>query len=182
MTLRNTQERYGSLSIGLHWLMLILMAAVYACIELREFLPKGSDARSLLKTWHFMLGTLIFGLAALRLFWSLINVTPRTEPAPPHLQEIAAKLMHVALYALMLGLPIAGWLILSGQGKPIPFFGFELPPLIGPDRALAKSIKEIHETVGNIGLALIGVHAAAALFHHHVMRDNTLTRMLPQRT
>ena len=181
MTLRNTEERYGTLSIGFHWLMLVLLAAVYACIELREFFPKGGDLRAQLKTWHFMLGLLVFGLAAVRLGWSLFNVEPRIEPAQAKLQALLAKLMHVALYGMMLGLPIAGWLILSGEGKVIPFFGFEHPPLIDANRSLAKLIEEIHETLANIGLALIGLHAAAALFHHHVLHDNTLQRMLPRR-
>jgi len=56
MQWRNNKERYGTLSIGLHWSMLLLLVVVYACIELREFFPKGSDLREALKTWHFMLG------------------------------------------------------------------------------------------------------------------------------
>ena len=60
--------------------------------------------------------------------------------------------------------------MLSAAGKPIPFFGLEL---------LSKSIKEIHATAGTVGCYLIGLHAFAGLFHHYVMRDNTLIRMLP---
>jgi len=180
MTLRNTHERYGTISIGLHWLMLLLLAAVYACIELREFFPKGSDLRNLLKHWHFMLGLLVFGLTALRLVWNLLNTTPRVTPPPPRWQAVSAKLMHIALYALMLALPIAGWLILSGEGKPIPFFGVELPPLIDANRSLAKRIEDIHEVGANLGMLLIGLHAGAALIHHHLMRDDTLRRMLPR--
>lgn len=56
MNWRSTTERYGSLSISLHWLMLFLLVAVYACIELREMYPKGSDPHEGLKTWHVMLG------------------------------------------------------------------------------------------------------------------------------
>jgi len=53
MGLRNTADRYGSLSIGIHWLMLLLFIAVYAFIELREIYPKGSDPREAMKAWHF---------------------------------------------------------------------------------------------------------------------------------
>ncbi|SDI67151.1 cytochrome b [Propionivibrio dicarboxylicus] len=181
MTLRNTHERYGTISIGLHWLTLVLLAAVYACIELREFFPKGSDPRNLLKHWHFMLGLLVFGLSALRLAWNLANASPGITPPSPHWQAVSAKLMHVALYALLLALPLTGWLILSGEGKPIPFFGIELPPLIDANRSLAKRIENLHEAGANLGLLLIGLHAAAALVHHHLMRDDTLRRMWPQR-
>ena len=90
-----------------------------------------------------------------------------------------ATLASLALYAIMIGMPLAGWLLLSAAGKPIPFFGLQLPALIGPDKALAGQIKEVHELVGTLGYFLIGAHAAAALFHHYIKRDNTLLRMLP---
>lgn len=171
--------RYGALSIGLHWLMLLLIAAVYACIELREFFPKGSDARELMKTWHFMLGLSVLLLALPRLAVNAFGRTPAIEPEPPPAQKLLAKLMHLALYALMLGMPLAGWLLLSAAGKPVPFFGLQLPALIAESKSAAALIKELHETLGNLGYALIGLHAAAALYHHHIVRDNTLRRILP---
>lgn len=78
----------------------------------------------------------------------------------------------------MLGMPIAGWLILSFAGKPIPFFGLELPALVAENKDLSKQIKEIHETIGTLGYYLIGLHAFAALVHHYGFKDNTLRRML----
>lgn len=181
MNWKNTPPRYGSLSIGLHWLMLILIAAVYACIELKGNFPKGSDTRELLKQWHFMLGLSVFALVWLRLLARALSPTPAIEPPLPTWQALPAKLMHLALYALMIGAPLAGWLILSAAGKPIPFFGLELPALIGPDKELAGQIKELHELAGTAGYWLIGLHAIAGLYHHYVARDNTLTRMLPGR-
>ncbi|MCY1376223.1 Cytochrome b561 [compost metagenome] len=89
--------------------------------------------------------------------------------------------MHAALYVFMVGMPLAGWLYLSAKGKPVPFFGLELPALMGTDPEAAAWIKEVHETVGVAGYWFIGLHAAAALFHHHVIKDNTLLRMLPSR-
>jgi cytochrome b561 len=85
----------------------------------------------------------------------------------------------VALYGLMVSMPILGWMILSAAGKPIPFFGLNLPSLISENRDLAGQIKEIHETVGTFGYFLIGAHALAALYHHYALGDNTLLRMLP---
>lgn len=181
MSWRNRTERYGSLSIGLHWSMLLLLAAVYACIELREFYPKGSDPREALKAWHFMLGLSVLLLASLRLLARLTDPAPRIVPEPPKWQRLSARLMHLTLYALMIGMPLAGWLILSAAGKPIPFFGLQLPALIGESKSVATSIKEIHEIGGTVGYFLIGLHAAAALFHHYVVRDDTLRRMLPGR-
>jgi len=179
MNWRNNTQRYGSLSIGLHWLMLLLFVAVYGCIELRGYFPKGSDPREALKTWHFMLGLSVFVLAWLRLLLHLTAPVPRIEPDPPRWQQLSAKGMHLALYALMIGMPLAGWLLLSAAGKPIPFFGLQLPALIGASKSLAGLIKEIHEIGGTAGYFLIALHAAAALFHHYLVRDNTLRRILP---
>jgi cytochrome b561 len=160
--------------------MLLLIAAVYACIELRGYFPKGSDPREALKTWHFMLGLSVFALVWLRLALNATGAIPRIEPEPPKWQGLAAKLMHFALYALMIGLPLVGWLLLSAAGKPIPFFGLQLPALIAENKGLAETIKEVHETGGTIGYILIGMHAFAALFHHYWVGDNTLRRMLPR--
>lgn len=181
MNWKNTANRYGSLSIGIHWLMLLLFIAVYACIELREFYPKGSDPREAMKTWHFMLGMLVFVLVWPRLLARLSGPTPAIQPEPPGWQQLSAKLLHLALYALMIVTPLTGWLLLSATGKPMPFFGLELPALTGKNKELAKSVKEIHEFVGTAGYYPIALHAAAAFFHHYVQRDNTLTRMLPGR-
>ncbi|MFZ1548839.1 MAG: cytochrome b [Candidatus Nitrotoga sp.] len=181
MNIRNTTDRYGMLSIWIHWLMLLLLIAVYACIELHEFFPKGSDLRATLKTWHFMLGLSVLVLALIRMVVHLSDIVPRIDPDPPKWQKQSAKLVHVALYALMILMPLAGWLLLSAEGKPIPFFGQHLPALIGKSKYLADWIEEIHETGGTIGYFLIGLHAAAALYHHYFVGDNTLRRMLPSR-
>ena len=165
--------------MGFHWLMLLLLAAVYGCIELRELFPKGSDPREALKTWHFMLGLSVFVLAGLRLLVRLAGPLPRIEPNSPRWQNLSARFTHFLLYALMIAMPLAGWLLLSAKGKPIPFFGLHLAPLIGESKSLAKLIEEVHETAGTAGYFLIGLHTAAALFHHYVLRDNTLRRMLP---
>ena len=176
-----TTERYNALSITLHWAMVLLLIAVYACINLADVYPKGSDARNLMKTWHFMLGLSVLALVLLRILVNLLNTAPRIVPEPPVLQTKLAKTMHLALYALMVCMPIAGWLILSAEGKAIPFFGFELPALLAKNKELAHAIEELHEAGGTIGYFLIGLHAVAGLYHHYVVKDNTLLRMLPGR-
>ncbi|HUX30511.1 MAG TPA: cytochrome b/b6 domain-containing protein, partial [Thiobacillus sp.] len=130
MNLKNAASRYGSLSIGIHWLMLLLFVAVYGAVELHELFEKGSDSREMLMTWHFMLGMLVFVLVWLRLGARRSGPTPAILPEPPGLQQLSSKLLHLALYLLMIGMPLTGWLMLSAAGKPIPFFGLELPALI----------------------------------------------------
>lgn len=174
-------KRYSGLSIAMHWLMVLLIAAVYACIELREYYPRGSDIREGLKTWHFMLGLTVLALVLIRIVARLAAPPPPITPAPPAWQALLARFVHLALYVLMIGMPIAGWLILSASGKPVPFFGLELPALMAESKAAAERIEELHETVGVIGYYLIGLHALAALFHHYFVKDDTLARMLPGR-
>jgi superoxide oxidase len=174
--------KYGSLLISLHWLMLLLMVAVYACIELRVLYPRGSGIREALKTWHFMLGFAIFALVWLRLLVRFLRPTPQIIPRPPGWQLLGAQLTEFAIYAFMIAMPLLGWAILSGENQPAPFFGVRLPALIGENEALAKQLEEIHETIGNVGYFLIVIHAAAALVHHYIQRDNALMRMLPWRS
>ncbi len=181
MAWRNSSTRYGALSIGLHWLMLLLFVGVYACIETREFFPKGSVPREALKTWHYMLGVLVFLLAWVRIGARFSGPTPDIRPVPPAWQQMAARLLHLALYALMIVMPLTGWALLSASGKTVPFFGLQIPPLFGESKELARTIKEVHETIGTAGYYLIGLHTVAALYHHYVMRDDTLVRMLPLR-
>ncbi|MGN6519770.1 MAG: cytochrome b [Dokdonella sp.] len=173
-------DRYSPLSIAMHWLMLVLLIAVYACIELRGLYPKGSDARDAMKAWHFMLGLAVFALVFVRM---AIRFATRS-PSPPAIawQRHLATVMHGLLYAFLVLMPLLGWLALSADGKPIPFFGLHLPPLVAPDKAFAHSVEEVHETIGTIGYWLVGVHAVAALYHHYLLRDNTLLRMLPARS
>jgi len=157
--------------------MLLLIASVYATMELKSLFPKGSHSREVMAIWHYMLGMSVFFLMWLRLLVRLAGADPVIEPALPMWQVLLAKVMHWALYVLMIGLPLLGWLTLSAKGTPAPFFGFELPALIGESKGLAKWLKDIHEATATVGYFLIGVHAAAALYHHYLRRDNTLRLM-----
>jgi cytochrome b561 len=150
MNWKNTTDRYGSPSIAMHWLMLALLVGVYACINVADAFPKGSDARANLKTWHYMLGLGVFALVVLRLATRAFSgPAPAIEPRLARWQQQMALVIHLALYFFMIVMPLLGWLTLSAKGEPIPFFGLQLPPLIGQDRSLAHSIEDIHETRGH---------------------------------
>ncbi len=175
---RQKSARFHPLTIGIHWLTLLLLIAVYALIELREFFPKGSVMREGMKTWHFMLGVVVFTLVIVRIIVRLLFPAPPIDPPTPWWQKMLSGGMNLALYAYLLATPVLGWLTLNAKGKAAPFFGLELPTLLAPDKPLAKSLESIHETMGYIGLALIALHTIAALFHHYALRDNALQRML----
>lgn len=177
--LTNDRNKFAPLSIGLHWLMLLLLVAVYASMELRGLFPKGSAPREATKAMHYMLGLSVFALVWVRLVARWVYPTPAIQPMPLKWQASLASIVHIALYALMIAMPLLGWIGLSAEGKPIPFFGLQLPALVAENEALADQVMEVHETIAVLGYFLIGIHAVAALFHHYVMRDNTLRRMSP---
>lgn len=182
MAFNNSDTRYGSWVIGLHWLMLALLVAVYACMELRGLAPRGSDLRAGLKTLHFLLGLSVLALAMVRLavLWRA-GAAPGIEPPVPAWQGRLAHLMHLALYAFMIATPLLGWLTLSAEGKPIVLFGLHVPSLLGADKPFSEQLQDVHEALATAGYFLIGLHAAAALAHHYIVRDDTLLRMLPGR-
>jgi len=179
MNWKNTDDHYGKVSMAFHWLMLILLIAVFTTIELRVIFEKGTEEREAIKALHFMLGLLVFMLVWIRLALRFKQVTPDILPRLSDKQELLAKIMHGALYLLMIVMPILGWLTVSAAGKELLFFGIEVPSLIAKNKDLAHQLEDIHKTIGEIGYYLIGLHAIAALFHHYVQKDDTLTRMLP---
>jgi cytochrome b561 len=177
MTTPRSSQRFSIPSIAMHWLMVLVFIGIYIAVNLIDVFPKGSDSRQLAKNLHFSLGLLVFGLFWLRVAFRLSGNMPAIVPSPPVWQEKLAKLGHLALYAIMLLMPLLGWAALSAFGKPIPFFGLELPALLAPEKELGRSIMEVHELGGNLAYFLIGGHALAALYHHYFMKDNTLLRM-----
>ena len=170
-------NRYHPVSIGLHWLMLLLLAAVYVLMEFRDIYPRGSEPRDLMKTWHYMLGLSVLSLVVIRLLARKIWAAPDPITSSPSWTIPLAKWVHIGLYVLMIGMPIGGWIILSAEGEIIPFFGWQLPALIAPNEMLAEQVEEIHELGSRVGYALIGLHAVGALVHHYLWRDSTFKRM-----
>lgn len=175
-----TSDRYATSMVALHWLMLVLLAAVLLLVEWLEYIPKDDALfRGEVRNWHKSLGLTVFILVWIRLAIRLATPTPPIIPAPPAWQQFAAKAVHLALYAIMIAAPIAGYLMSNAFDKPVALFGIPLPTLIAPDKELGGQIFEVHETLGNALMILVAIHAAAALFHHYVQKDNTLARMLP---
>ena len=179
MTSFEPSFKYGRLLVALHWLMFLLLIAVYAAMEFRVLYDKGMPEREFMKSLHFMFGLCVLLLVFLRLLAK--RLSPRPESVSSQVLSLwlqrAAGAGHVVLYLFMVFMPLMGWVMLSAAGKPIPFFGLELPALIAPDEALAKQIKALHALAGNIGYGLIGLHVAAALFHQLVLKDQLLQRM-----
>jgi cytochrome b561 len=131
-------------------------------------------------TLHESLGLAVLTLVAIRLLWRIVNPAPAGEGLP--WQRRVARATHAGLYILMIAVPIAGYVTALARGHDLAWFGIALPPLLGADRSLSRTAIGVHEFLGWALLAFIGVHVAAALWHHVVVRDATLRRMLPRRT
>ncbi|MEP7157015.1 MAG: cytochrome b [Betaproteobacteria bacterium] len=181
MSSTNNGAVYSSPRIWLHWLMLALIALAYALMELKSFAPRGSAARLNMALLHYLTGLLVLLLVWPRLLLRLLGKEPAIPAADPAWQTALARVVHWFLYVLMIFLPLLGWLTLSAAGKPVHIFFFDLPFLLSRDDGLARFLKELHESFATFGYFLIGLHAAGALFHHYVKRDDTLRRMLGSR-
>lgn len=173
---------YPPALIALHWITALVFVGIFAAVELHEFYPKGDPTRDLLMLVHKSLGLTILFLVVVRIFIRSRNPAPSIIPVPPAWQTAIAHSTHAALYAAMIAMPLLGWLMSNAAGRPAPFFGLELPFIIGENKDLARTLKEVHEFIGSALYYVIGLHAIAALAHHHVFKDNTLHRMLPQAT
>ncbi|OHX18676.1 cytochrome B [Chromobacterium amazonense] len=176
--LRNSELSYGRVARALHWLCALAVILALVFIELKGNFPKGDPVRSGLSYGHIQAGLIVLLLVIPRLAWRLGNPPPAIDPAPSALMKLLAHAGHWALYALMLALPILGIAFIQAGGREVAFFGLALPQLLSPDPALGKQLKNIHELLGNVLLWLSILHAAAAVWHHAVVKDNTVTRLI----
>jgi cytochrome b561 len=180
--LANSRERYGFAAVVLHWSMALLVGGLALLGVYMVALPDvGFDTRKIeLILYHKEVGMLALVLAVLRLAWRNTQVLPQLVAHLPEWQQVAARFVHLCFYALMLALPITGWLMSSAAGIPVKFLElFTLPDLIGRDDLLFRRFIDIHQALGWALIALMALHAGAALRHHFVFRDDTLRRMLP---
>lgn len=171
-------KKFHPALISLHWLMLLLIIGSYVTIELSESYPEGSPEHFALKLNHFSIGVSILLLVIARVLVRVFTKVPPIVPAQNPKQELLAKLMHLALYVFMFGMPIVGLLIINAHGHAVSFWGIaEVPKLIEENKSIGHFLHEVHEVGGTLGYFLIGLHAAAGLFHHYKLKDNTLLRM-----
>lgn len=175
----NRAERYSRVAIWFHWTIALLVIANLAIGLLHESLLSGvSGAMGL----HKSIGLTVLALTAGRVAWRLMHPAP---PLPGHVSRVergVAHLVHVVLYALLVILPLTGWMMASGAKRyPLNWFGlFPVPYLpIAPD--LAGVGHDGHEVLGWLMLALIVLHVGAALRHHFILRDGIVLRMMPAR-
>lgn len=178
---RNTAERYGAVSQLLHWTVVALVILQFVLGFTAADMPISMQ-RLVLLARHKSVGMTILGLVLLRLAWRGFSPAPALPASMPSLHRSAAHLSHVLLYALLIGMPIVGWITSSASHLTVTWFGlFAFPNLVGPDAQLAKLAKETHEAMAWTLLTVASLHALAALWHHFMLKDDVLRRMLPVR-
>jgi len=175
---RIQSESWNAVSRGLHWLMAVLILTQAAggwITEEMERSPLKVDAMTL----HKSLGITLLLLLIIRLLWRWTHAAPPPPAGSKHWEILAARLSHIALYLLMVGVPLSGWLAASTSIVPWKLWWLiPLPRIAGPDEQLHEIAAELHEGLIWALVAVLAVHVGAALYHHWVKRDAVLRRML----
>jgi cytochrome b561 len=197
--MRASAERYTAVAIVLHW---AIAAAILFMLPLgfwmHEQAEHGNAGESVFRAFqlHKSVGLTVLLLSLVRLGWRVANPPPPLPAHMPAWERFAAKATHWAFYALMLGLPLSGWLFVSAGWSlhedrslavPTHYFGlFQVPALFGLPRAgeevreaVAGAAFRAHALMAWAAIALAGLHVAAALKHHLFDKDNVLTHMVP---
>ena len=163
----------------LHWVIVLLVLCQFVVGFYAQPLPVGIERLKML-TFHKSMGITVFALVILRLLWRWYTPAPRLPAGMKPIERFGAHFSHVALYGLLLTLPILGWLTSNASNLTVRwFYLFNLPNLVGPDREIAKLTKLLHDAGAWCLLALVCLHVAAAFWHELVRKDGVLRRMLP---
>jgi len=179
---RNQTESWSAPAKFFHWGMALLIFAQIA-LGLVAVSWHVSPTKLNLFVWHKSLGMLILALLALRLLWRVSHRAPELPWEMPLWERAAAQLSHFLLYALMLALPLTGWVISSASNVPFKiFWTIPLPAIAEPDKALADLFATIHGWLVTLLALVLFAHIGAALRHHYVRKDTVLSRMLPWST
>lgn len=179
MNLRNTQDRYGVVHVLLHWLMALVIFAMFGfglwMVELDYYdswYKRGPDL-------HRSIGIMLVALLLLRLIWRGLSGVP--EPLATHKtwERRLAKIMHASLYLLILLVATAGYLISTADGRSILVFDwFEIPAAITSIPNQEDLAGTVHLYLAVLLVSLASLHALAAVKHHVIDRDSTLLRMM----
>lgn len=179
VSLKNTDKRFGWVSISLHWLMAIALIAMYFVgdwmVDLDYYSRWYKDAPDLHRSVGLVIGLLMF----IRLLWNQLHVRPRPLRPEKKLMNRVASATHYVFYLMVFVIVISGYLISTAKGQGIEVFGlFEIPALLSNSKDRGELAGEVHELLALAFVLLVGAHALAALAHHFFNKDDTLKRML----
>lgn len=179
MPLRSTETGWGALVRAFHWLVAVLIVA-QAVIGLSMVQMGLTPAKVRVFALHKSIGITILALVLLRIAWRLTEKRPADPPTMPHWQIRAARATHLALYVLILAIPLSGWWFNSASNAPLVWFGwFDMPSLThGFDPVWKPRALLLHQSLFWLLVVLLVAHVGAALWHHFKQRDEVLRRMI----
>lgn len=176
------KDGYGALSIGLHWLIAVLVIGLIGLGFLMRRTTIDPVLQFSLYQWHKSLGLTVLALAGLRALLWLGSRHPAPLPSLGPIERRVSRTTHLLLALMCLVVPMAGWAVASTTTLNIPTFLFDvvvIPPLpMGRSEAAEAFWSVVHAYAAYLLLGLAALHAAAALHHHFVRRDAVLLRML----
>lgn len=175
---RNTDSRYGIITIAIHWLVAIIAISLFVLglwmVGLGYYDPWYRRAPEL----HKSTGVLLFFLMLFRLIWNSFNKKPQLLTGNNPLEEKIARTVHFFLYLLLFAVMLSGYLISTADGRPIEVFGMINVPAILTGLEQQEDIAGfVHLILAIILISLSSFHALAALKHHIINHDKTLIRM-----
>ncbi|WP_322885407.1 cytochrome b [Sinorhizobium medicae] len=180
--LRNSKDRFGTVTIVLHWTIAVLILGLLLTGLVMRRTEIDPALQFSLYQWHKSFGFIALGLAALQALRWLVERSPAPPPTLGPMEQMASRAAHLSLIALALLVPLAGWAVASASTLAIPSFFFNLiviPHLPLPRSETSEAFFALaHATLAYATLALVAVHAAAAIYHHFLRRDEVLVRML----
>jgi cytochrome b561 len=178
----STVDSYDKVMRAIHWTTLLLVTGVFIAIWSADPRLVGRANASLIVQIHRSLGLTVCALTIFRLAWRWYARTPQLPGDLPAVQKWAARTNEGLIYLLLLAQPVVGLLYSNSYGVQVNLFLMvQLPTVIARDPAFGETLGALHNFLGYSLLALIGAHAAAALFHHFIRRDDVLNAMLPSR-
>jgi cytochrome b561 len=164
----------------IHWLMAALIFVTLPLGVWASLLPGGDGTRIKILFFHKSIGVTVLGLIALRIVWRLVVGAPAYVEPLGKLIQVASRAGHLALYALMIAMPVSGYLGSIAGGRAVSWFGlFELPRLVAKDRNLAVAASGAHLVFAWMLAFVLAAHLSAVVWHVMIKRDSVLTRMWP---
>lgn len=179
MPTHETSRHYSAVAQAFHWIIAALIVTQFTLAWMADDLPLGMHKLALLAR-HKSFGMTILMLAVLRLVWRLFNPPPPLPEGMSKIEQVLARISHVAFYVLLFAMPLSGWLMSSAKNYSVSWFGlFTWPDMIAPNEQRFDFLKSTHGTLGVLLLSLAILHILAALKHHFWNKDDVLKRMLP---
>lgn len=178
MTLRNTENTFGKMSIVLHWLMAAMIVGLISVGFYMDGMEKGPDKTAIVQL-HKATGFIVLLLALFRWYWVISNESPKPLEGTSKAEIGLAHASKWLLLLLMLIMPLSGVLMSMSAGYGISIYGiFEVPALLEKNRELAGTFNSIHKLSAYALVAVIVLHLLGAINHHFIKKDATLNRML----